>query len=144
MAAFPLITVLCQSIGVVDGLPTVAGTLEVTLDDGRRLRLRQPDLLSALADLAQRRPVIDDGCGLVLDLLPSPSDSEVIALLVRLEPAGDDIGTRHTTSVALDTALSEAWSELQRYAARMRDDVLLDELLIPHTEHYSPGLAGRP
>ncbi len=105
--------------------------------------LRQPDLLAALADLAQRRPVLDEGCGLLLDPLPSPSGPDLVVLQLRLEPAGEEIGTRRTSSAALDAALNEAWEQLHRYAARTGDAALLDELLIPHGEHYWPRLAGR-
>jgi hypothetical protein len=137
----PPITVLCHSGAVVDGLPTISGHVGVTLDDGRCLQSRQPDLLAAVADLAQRRALLDEGYGLLLDPLTSPSRSDLIVLQLRLEPAGEEIGTRPTTSAALDAALHEAWEQLHRYAARTGDAALLDELLIPHSEHYWPRLA---
>jgi hypothetical protein len=138
----PPIAVLCHSSSVVDGLPTVTGTVEVNLDDGRCLHARQPDLLAAVADLAQRRPVLDETCGLLLDPLPSPTGSDLIVLQLRLDAAGEEIGTRQTTGAALDAVLDEAWEQLHRYATRNGDAALLDELLIPHTEHYWPRLTG--
>jgi hypothetical protein len=138
VTASPPIAVLCQSGSVVDGLPTVTGTVEVNLDDGRCLLSRQSDLLAAVADLGKRRTVLDEGCGLLVDPLPAPTGSDVIVLQLRLEPTGEEIGTRHTTSAALDAVLREAWEQLRRYAIRTRDAALLDELLIPHAEHYWP------
>lgn len=138
MTVSPPIAVLCHAGGDVDGIPTVTGTVDVTLDDGRCLHARQPDLLAAVADLAQRRSVLDEGCGLLLDPLTSPSGSDLIVLQLRLEPAGEEIGTRQTTSAALDAALHEAWEQLHRYATHTGDAALLDELLIPHSEHYWP------
>jgi hypothetical protein len=106
----PAVTVLCHSRSVVGGLPAVSGCVKVHLDDGRSLRCQQADLLAAVTDLAQRRSVMDELSGLLLDPLPSPTDSDIIILQIRREPAGEEIGTRHTTSAQLDTALNKAWT----------------------------------
>jgi hypothetical protein len=134
----PPIAVLCHSTAAVDGIPTVSGTVDVHLDDGRCLQTRQADLLAAMADLAQHRPVVDEGCDLVVDPLPAPSGTGLLVLQLRLGSCGDEIGTRHTTSAALDGALATAWQQVQRYAQRTDDRALLEELLIPHAEHYCP------
>lgn len=136
MTETPPISVLCQSAAVVDGIPTVTGTVDVHLDDGRCLQTRHVDLLAAVADLAQHRPVVDEGCDLVVDPLPAPSGSGLLVLQLRLGSCGEEIGTRHTTSAALGGALATAWQQAEGYAQRIGDRPLLDELLIPHGEHY--------
>lgn len=138
MTVTPPISVLCHSAAAVDGIPTITGTVDVHLDDGRCLQTRHVDLLAAMADLAQHRPVVDEDCDLVVDPLPAPSGSGLLVLQLRLGSCGDEIGTRHTTNAALGGALATAWQQAEGYAQRTDDRALLEELLIPHAEHYWP------
>lgn len=138
MPAFPPLAISDVAAACVDDVATVAGRITVGLDDGRRLQTCHADLLAAVADLAQRRCVLDEGCGLLLDPLTGPADPELVMLQLRLGMSGEEIGCRHTTSTALITALGGAWEQVRHYATRIGDQPLLDELLIPHAEHYWP------
>ena len=116
-----------------------AGLLHVHLDDGRDVHLRLRDLLAAVADLAERRAVLDDEHALVLDPLTPPQHPSEVVLQLRLANGGEEIGTRRTDSETFDSALHAAWDELVRYAQDVDDQRLLSELDIPHGQHYWPG-----
>lgn len=123
-----------------DDMRVAGGRLDVHLDDGRTLHSHHDDLLAVVADLADHRAVLDRERTLLLDPLAPRAPGQLLVLQIRLESSGIEVGVCSSAADDFDDALARAWDDLRSYAQATSDAAMLDELLLPHPEHYSARL----